>query len=334
MKPLLTVANWVLDPSIVFSFDRTGYRRHAHGFDQADLDVDLTDRVCVVTGANSGIGYETSLAFAKRGATLWMLCRNVERGEKARMQIVEATQNPNVHLHQVDVSELASVSAFVQDNRPERVDVLVHNAGVLLREPGVNSAGLELTLATNLVGPLALTSGLLPALARGSKSRIVWVSSGGMYTQRLSVPHLESPPGKFDGVKAYARTKRAMVVLSEQLADRLAPQGIAVHCMHPGWADTPGVKNSIPGFWRVTKAILRSPREGADTVVWLGASDRAQEHSGGFWFDREQRSTHLLWGTRESSSERDALWNALRYWAQLPEQWWESPDREGHAGTP
>ena len=65
VKPLLTVANWVLDPSIVFSFDRTGYRRHAHGFDQADLDVDLTDRVCVVTGANSGIGYETSLAFAK-----------------------------------------------------------------------------------------------------------------------------------------------------------------------------------------------------------------------------------------------------------------------------
>jgi len=333
VKALWTATNWVLDPSIVFSFDRTGFRRHARSFEEEDLLADLTGKVCLVTGANSGIGYETSLAFAERGATVWLLCRNPERGEQARKRIVEATGNPEVFLHQVDVSELHSVSNFLSRSCPERVDVLVHNAGVLLREPGKNSAGLELTLATNLVGPTALTAGLLPALQRGVRPRIIWVSSGGMYTQRLSVASLESPPGKFDGVKAYARTKRAMVVLSEQLADRLADSGIAVHCMHPGWADTPGVQHSIPGFWRVTKAILRSPREGADTVIWLGVCDRAQENSGAFWFDRCMRSTHLLWGTREKVEERDALWNAVRYWADLPENWWEQDVGEALASA-
>ena len=333
MKPLWTAANWVLDPSIVFSFDRTGYRRHAKGFVEGDLSVDLTGRVCLVTGANSGIGYETALAFAERGATVWLLCRNLERGEKARSQIATLTGNPRISLHKVDVSELSSVEAFLAESRPQRVDVLVHNAGVLLREPESNSSGLELTLATNIVGPTALTAGLLPALERGVSPRIVWVSSGGMYTQRLSVSDLENPPGKFDGVKAYARTKRAMVVLSEQLAERLAKRGVSVHCMHPGWADTPGVQHSIPGFWRVTKAILRSPREGADTIIWLGVTDLAQKSSGRFWFDRAQRSTHLLWGTRESASERDALWNAVRYWAKLPENWWESPAGEVHAAS-
>ena len=324
MKPLWTAANWVLDPSIVFSFDRTGFRRHAKGFEEADLAVDLTGKLCLVTGANSGIGYETALAFAERGVEVWLLCRNRERGEQALAQIIQQTGNAKVSLHQVDVSELESVAAFLEKSRPEKVDVLIHNAGVMLREPGTNSSGVELTLATNIVGPVALTSGLLPALERGESPRIVWVSSGGMYTQRLSVVDLENPPGKFDGVKAYARTKRAMVVLSEQLAERLSCRGIAVHCMHPGWADTPGVQHSIPGFWRVTKSILRTPREGADTVVWLGVSDAAQISSGRFWFDREQRSTHLLWGTRERTSEREALWNAVRYWAKLPEGWWEA----------
>ena len=319
---LWSVADWMLDPSIVLSFDRTGFRRHARSFLKGDLDVDLTGRVCAVTGANSGIGFETARSFAERGATVWMLCRNPERGEQARQQIADLSGNSNVHLGIVDVSELESVKDFLERHLFSQLDVLVHNAGVLLRRSDENSAGVELTLATNLVGPMALTAGLLSALRSGSNARIIWVSSGGMYSQKLSVADLETPPGKFDGVKAYARTKRAMVVLSEQLSSKLKDSGIAVHCMHPGWADTPGVKNSIPGFWRVTKAILRSPAEGADTVIWLGVSDPAQVESGKFWFDRKPRSTHLLWGTREKETEREKLWNAMQSWANLPPDWW------------
>lgn len=312
----------VLDPTIALSFDRTGFRRHQRQFDDGDLDVDMTGRVCAVTGANSGIGYATSMALAERGAQVWMLCRSQQRGETARAQIIQATGNPDVHLAVVDVSDLDAIGAFVDDFSVESLDVLIHNAGVLLGEPAVSADGLELTLATNLVGPLALSAGLLGRLAKGDRARMIWVSSGGMYTQKLSVQALLEPPGKFDGVTAYARTKRGMVVLAQQLQAQLKESGVAVHAMHPGWADTPGVQSSIPGFWRLTQSILRTPEEGADTVVWLAVCDKAQASPGQFWFDRKPRSTHLLPGTKSSDATMDDFWHAVHGWANVsPDHW-------------
>ena len=136
---------------------------------------------------------------------------------------------------------------------------------MLLDRREASESGLEQTLATNLVGPWALTAKLVGHLKRGTNSRIIWVSSGGMYTQRLNIDHLHAPPSPFDGVRAYAQTKRAMVMLSERLGRELSGAGISVHCMHPGWADTPGVERSLPLFWRVTKSILRSPEARVQT---------------------------------------------------------------------
>ena len=217
------------------------------------------------------------------------------------------------------MSSLDSVRTLCADLPVDSIDILVQNAGVLPDGRQDSPDGLELTLATNLVGPFALAAGLLDRLKRGKRARMIWVSSGGMYAQKLDVADLADPPGDFDGVAAYARTKRAMVVLSEQMADRLAPQGIAVHCMHPGWADTPGVQTQIPGFWKVTRSILRTSEEGADTVVWLAACDRAQDAPGRFWFDRMARSTYLLPGKRETPEERELLWTRLHEWSQVPE---------------
>ncbi len=115
----------------------------------------------------------------------------------------------------------------------------------------------------------------------------------------------------YDGVVAYAETKRAQVVLAELWAERLRSQRIAVNAMHPGWADTPSVRSSIPGFYRMTRHILRTPAEGADTIVWLAAADAARAHSGRFFFDREPRGTHWLPGTRETDAERRALWKRV-----------------------
>jgi dehydrogenase/reductase SDR family protein 12 len=124
---------------------------------------------------------------------------------------------------------------------------------------------------------------------------------------------LLNPPAEgFDGVVAYARTKRAMVVLSELLAAELV--GVGVHCMHPGWADTPGVEKSIPRFHRVTSAILRTPEQGADTIVWLAAAQALRGQTGAFWFDRAPRRTHLTPLTRASDAERQRLLAALARW--------------------
>ena len=106
----------------------------------------------------------------------------------------------------------------------------------------------------------------------------------------------------------YARTKRAQVILTELWAKRLAGTGVVVHAMHPGWADTPGVASSLPRFHRLTGPLLRSPEQGADTIVWLGAAAEPGESSGGFWHDRRRRPTHRVPWTRETPEDRERLW--------------------------
>ena len=315
-KLLAAAGDKLLDPSVVFSFDKSGFRRHARRFVAEDLQQDLRGRVVAVTGANSGIGYATTHALASLGARVWMLCRSLERGQAAAARLRELTPEAALEVFPLDLADRGSVERLLDVLPSDAIDVLIHNAGILASDHALSSWGLERTLATNLVGPFALTDALLPRLAQGTRSRIIWVSSGGMYTQRLVVDALDAGPERFDGVVAYARTKRAMVVLSEQLAAHLDPLGIAVHAMHPGWADTPGVQSSIPGFHKLTKAILRRPAEGADTVVWLAACDKAQSMSGRFWFDRRSRSTYLL-GKREHATERERLWDALHHWGGL-----------------
>ncbi len=319
----MTLSRWatrisdaILDPTILLSFDRNGYRRHARSFAPGDLECSLRGRTFAITGANSGLGFATAKALAERDANVWMLCRSQERGEDALKRIRDAHPEATLSLVRLDLASPESVSTLEQRLPDGPLDGLIHNAGILPREYALSEWGIEATLATNLVAPFALTLSLLPRLEMGERARMIWVSSGGMYTQRLDVAKLDAPEQGFDGVIAYARTKRAMVVLAEELAERLKDKGIAVHSMHPGWADTPGVATSIPGFWKLTQAILRTPEEGADTLVWLAATDHAQDEPGLFWFDRKARSTHLL-GKHEAQSERSALWTALHRWAQV-----------------
>jgi NAD(P)-dependent dehydrogenase (short-subunit alcohol dehydrogenase family) len=305
----------LLDKTIALSFDRTGYLRHARGYDPDDLDVDLAGRQIAVTGANSGLGYATTAALAARGATVWMLCRDARRGADARDRLLTAHPGADLRLHAVDVSDWESVDACGDDLPTDRLDVLVHNAGALVDARVVLPNGLERTLATNLVGPYRLTHRLLGRLEAAPAPRVVHVSSGGMYGVKLDLAALEGTRGSFDGVKAYAYTKRGQVVLTEQLAERWADRGIAVHAMHPGWADTPGVKGSIPTFHALTQAILRTPEQGADTTVWLAAVADIPGPSGTFWFDRAPADPHLSRLTRVADDVRARFWDQLQDWA-------------------
>lgn len=297
----------LLDASILYSFDRSGFRRHARSFAPGDLDADLAGKVCLVTGANSGIGFETSQALAGRGATVWMLCRDRKRGQRAVEQVRVATGSTRVHLALLDVSDLGAVRRFARELAAPRVDVLVHNAGVLPDRRVESVDGHEITLATHVLGPWALTQALEPKLRASRDARVVFVSSGGMYTQRLSLDDCEWRRRPYDGVAAYAQTKRMQVVLAELLAQELPAARVTVSSMHPGWADTPAVQTSLPRFWKTMQRRLRTPAEGADTVIWLAASPAARGRSGLFWFDRRPRSTHLLPWTRESDGDRRAL---------------------------
>jgi len=295
----------VLDRSILYAFDRSGYLRHQRAFDPADLECSMRGKVCLVTGANSGLGRAIATGLARRDATVHLLCRDPERGSAARDAIADETRNPHVHLDLVDVSSLASIRDFAGHLEAPRVDVLVHNAGVLPPERELTPDGLELTVATHLVGPFLLTS-LLRSKLRAA--RVVFVSSGGMYAKRLDLDAMLSTAGPYDGVAAYAYTKRGQVVLSEMWARELSAAGTIVNAMHPGWAATKAVERSLPRFWRLMRKRLRTPEQGADTALWLAVAERVAGETGKFWFDRRPVPTHLLRRTRERGDERERLW--------------------------
>ena len=298
----------VLDRTVVGGYTNVGYRIRSRGWSASELQ-QMHGKVVLITGASSGLGFAAAEGFARLGATVWLAVRSRERGEQARARIVECSGNGDVHVGLCDLSNLESVRQFAGRFRDQasRLDLLVNNAGVMTDERALSADGIELTLATNVVGPFLLTNLLITLLQESAPARIINVSSGGMYTQRIRVGALQSEHGQFDGPTVYARTKRAEVILTEIRAQQLAGTGVVVHAMHPGWSDTPGVRSSLPRFYKATRPLLRTPAQGADTIVWLGAAAEPTRCSGRFWHDRRQRPTHLLPWTRETRQERERL---------------------------
>lgn len=290
----------------MFLFDRTAFRANARRFVPGALDVDVSGRVALVTGANAGLGRATAAGLARRGAEVWMLCRDPERGETARRELEHDTGG-RLRLAVLDMSSLEAVRGFVAE-APPRVDILVHNAGLLPDARTETPEGHELCWATHVLGPHALSFGLLERLRASDDARVIWMSSGGMYLRRLRTDDLAWRTRSYDGVLAYADTKRHQVALAEEWARRLSGTRVSVSAMHPGWADTRSVRTSLPRFHAVTERVLRTAEEGADTALWLALAPGARERSGRFYFDRAARPTHYLPWTRDRRGERERLW--------------------------
>ena len=308
-------ADAILEASVVGSFTRIGsaVRRRLDEWDDL-ASKDLRGRVVVITGATSGLGRATASRLARLGAEIVVVARDPARAQRTCEELREETARRDAAEPVVaevgDLEAIRRAAAEIVARHP-RVHALVHNAGALDDVRSVSPQGLEQTVACHVVGPFLLTTLLLPALRAAAPSRVVWVSSGGMYAEPLDVTTLVTDATQYDGVVAYARAKRAQVTLSEMLAERLRPDGVVVHAMHPGWAKTPGVARSLPRFRAIVGPLLRSPEEGSDTLAWLVADDgEPLATTGRFWLDRRPRAIHRAARTRRSDteSERQALW--------------------------
>lgn len=294
-------------------YTKNGYLAAEKHFNPRDLDVDATGKTFMITGANSGIGKSLATSIAKKGGKVHMICRNEARANKAREEIVEESKNEDVHVHILDTSKLKDVYKFVESFKAANssLNVLVNNAGCMVNERQKNEDGLELNFATNVMGTYILSVGLFPLLKQSEKPRVIIVSSGGMLTAKLNAKDLQLEKERYDGTTSYAQQKRQQVIFTEEWA-KIHPE-IHFSSMHPGWADTPAVQTSMPGFYDSMKNRLRSPEQGADTLVWLCLADAALlQKSGQFFQDRKPVSTHLpLAWTKESKEDRETLMKKL-----------------------
>jgi NAD(P)-dependent dehydrogenase (short-subunit alcohol dehydrogenase family) len=272
----------------------------------------MDGKVVLVTGATSGIGLAACQGFARLGASVRALSRDQRRAEDAVGEIRRAVPGSDARGVACDVSSLEELRSFAQRFKAAepRLDVLVNNAGAMPDHREHSVDGNELMFATHVLAPFVLTSTLGELLARSAPARVINVSSGGMYNQSLPGEDLQSEHTGYGPKKLYARTKREQVVITEQWAERLKGTGVVVHAMHPGWVDTKGVQEAMPVFLMLTRPIIRTPEQGADTIVWLGAAPEALESTGKFWHDRRPRPTHYLLGASEDTPEdRQKLWD-------------------------
>ena len=318
-------ADRLLDLTVVPGYSRIGWgARRALGLLEP-VGTRLDGRVCVVTGATSGLGEEAAGQLAELGATIVLVGRSEERLAAAHDAVAARATGGGVETVVIDLASLDSVrhgAGVILEFHPE-IHALVNNAGVLLDSRQESADGFELTFATNVLGPFLLTELLIGALeagaeASGEPSRIVSVSSGGMYTAAVHLDDLQSERDDgWSGSGVYARTKRMQLMLTEVWARRLAASGVTANSMHPGWADTPGVQDSLPAFHRVMGPALRTPAEGADTVTWLVADPEGGQTSGAFWHDRGRRPAVLLPGTAPQPGDAERLAVACRQMAGL-----------------
>lgn len=306
-----------LEWPIVPSFSRIGFdvRRRIERWESLD-QIDATGRVVVITGPTSGLGRATADMLASLGATLVLVGRSRSRTEVTASQLREAFPDVPIDVVVADLGELEAVRAAAAEiaSAHPRIDVLIHNAGALSRNRMVSRAGTEFTVSSQVLGPFLLTSLLLESLRAARPGRVLTMSSGGMYAAPLTVSGLELGPADYNGTQQYALAKRAQVTLNEMWAERIPATDVVFHAMHPGWADTPGVEESLPGFRRVMRPLLRDAPAGADTMVWLAVADEPLASSGGFWLDRHERPIHRLRRTRRTDTpeRRAELWDWVR----------------------
>ena len=256
-----------------------------------------------MTGANSGLGEVMARDFARRGAEVVMVCRDVDKGESVRRSIVDATGNTKVSLKRCDLSELESVNTCAEALLSEdgEIDVLMNNAGIYLPSRITNARGHELMLATNHLGPFLLTERLLPKLGG---ARVVTTSSMGHNFCRFRIDDLNAER-RFLSIEQYGVTKLCNILFARELARREGARGLISHSFHPGPVST-GFAQDEPGVFglalRTFGFALRTPERGAKTGIHLATSPEAASMNGEYWVDEK-----IAWTTPPARSRELAL---------------------------
>ena len=247
-------------------------------------------KVALVTGGTSGIGKATAMALAAMGADVVVVGRDRERGERAAEEI-RAQTGGRVDLALADLSSQAEVRNLAEEfrRRYDRLDVLVNNAGLVQSTRTETVDGLESTFATNHLAPFLLTNLLLDVLKGSAPSRIVTVSSEAERWGNIDFDDLQSKK-RYRGFPVYGMTKLANIMFTYELAERLEGTGVTATCMHPGAVNTRfGTNNTGPMtiLFRLFKPLMRTPEQGADTVIWLASSPEVEGVSGRYYVDRK-----------------------------------------------
>ena len=249
----------------------------------------MQGKVCIVTGANSGIGKATALGLAQMGATVVMVCRDQVKGEKAQNEIKEKSGNDSIDLMLTDLSSQASIRQLAENIQQHyhHVHVLINNAGGVSLSRRETQDGLETTFAVNYLAPFLLTNLLLDKLKASASARIVNVSSDSHQAGYIKMDDLQSEK-HYRFMRGYGQSKLALVLFTYELARRLQGTNVTANCLHPGFVATNIGQNGVGLAGRsIVKLIFSrlgiSPEEGAKTSIYLASSPEIEGVTGKYF---------------------------------------------------
>ncbi len=247
----------------------------------------MHDKVCVVTGATSGIGLVTAQALARDGATVIVVARNPERGAATIRRLQQETGNSAVELLIADLSVQAQVRQLANEvqRRFAHLDVLINNAGALFGQRQMTAEGIEMTFALNHLAYFLLTNLLLDRLKASASARIVNVSSEAHRGARLDFADVQGQH-RYRGWRAYAQSKLANILFTYELARRLEGMSIVTNALHPGFVATNFGRNNrsiTAALWRILQLAAISPEQGAETIIYLASSAEVKDSTGKYF---------------------------------------------------
>lgn len=286
-------------------FSRVGYDRHDH----APITTSLRGKVALVADGASPLGRAIGVALATLGARVGMVTGSSPVAATVRSEMHEEVYGCDVFTEVADMGltmDVRELAKRIQDQEPQ-LDLLINNTAVMAPRRIVTSEGNELTVAHNVLGPFLLTNLLLPKLETGG-GKVINVLSASIYAQRLDADDLQLARRRFRPRRTYAHSKRALAALTSTWWRRLRQSPVQLHATHPGLIDGPEAAALLLGPLRLYRAWLRTPRQGADTIIWAAATDLP--HSG-MWFDRAPAELHGSDATRETVAERNQLWDEV-----------------------
>lgn len=279
----------------------------------------MNGKVCLVTGANAGIGYETALGLAKMGARVAIVCRNEERGKEALSTLIAKSNNKNIALFIADLASQKSIRECAKEinEKYEKLDVLLNNAGIITPERIVTEDGFETQFAVNHLAPFLLTNLLMDLLKKSAAARIVTVASNAHKGAKANLEDLQSENG-YNSKKVYGQTKLYNILFTNELARRLNGTTITANSLHPGVITTQllqaymgnnGVFNFISGL------LFKTPEKGAETSIYLASSEDVQGVTGNYFDDKkrvnpsklatDERTAKQLWEISENLTKQN-----------------------------
>lgn len=251
----------------------------------------MKGKICMITGANSGIGKATAIGLAKMGATIVMVCRNKERGEQALKDIRRKSNNESVYLVLADLSSQKAIHQLVKDfkEKYQHLHVLINNAGLNLSKRILTEDGIETTLAVNYLAPFLLCNLLLDPLEAGKPARIVNITSS-VQAKSIDFDNLNGEK-HYRQLKVYAMSKLAVIIFTYEFARKFDGNGVTINCLHPGYVRTNMIRNFrkfVKYFFPFISLFVRSPKRGAKTSIYCASSPKVEGVSGKYFKKRKE----------------------------------------------